>query len=308
MRLELVLLFLLAGGGSASKAQSLKGQWTGGPAGNLTDNKEKAVMNIASEDSLFGGVLHWYDPETQTVRHYLIGGLYHARDSILMIFQEGATINRAGYPSPFSDEARGNVPAAATTGASNPYDTPAGKGIFIFHYKRVGHNEVLDGQWWKADPGGNLSQSVAIRLEKKAPPFIPVAPLPRKKMDTVQQHQYTALLGRETPVVATIPVRIMDSVRVDLYDNGEIDGDSVSLYLNNDLILAHLKLQATPKTIWITIDRNLPVNKLVLFAENLGRMPPNTALMEVTIKGKLYNVFLSTDYHHNAMVAFPLTD
>jgi hypothetical protein len=308
MRLELVLLFLLAWGGTALTAQSLKGQWTGGPTGNLPDNKQKAVLNIASEDSLFGGVLHWYDPETQTVRHYLIGGLYHARDSILMVFQEGTTSNRAGYPTPFSDEARANPPPVAAMGAVNPFDTSTGKGIFIFHYKHVGHNEVLDGQWWRAEVGGKLSQSVTVRLEKKAPPFIPVAPLPRNKKDSAQQRQYAALSGRETPVVATIPVRMLDSVRVDLYDNGEIDGDSISLYLNNELILTHLKLQATPKTIWIMIDRNLPVNKLVLFAENLGRMPPNTALMEVTIKGKLYNVFLSTDYQHNAMVAFPLTE
>ena len=108
--------------------------------------------------------------------------------------------------------------------------------------------------------------------------------------------------------MATIPVSQQDSVKVQLYDNGEIDGDSVSLYLNGELILAHQKLLAEPKTLWIPIDKNLPVNKLVLFAENLGRLPPNTALMEITIKGKIYNVFLSTDYTHNAMVEFTLPE
>jgi hypothetical protein len=301
MRFLLAILFLLPGTEFTLKAQDLKGQWTGGTADNLSDTKQKLVLNIASGDSLFGGVLHWYDPETQTVRHFLISGLYHAKDSILLLLQNGVTSNQAGFPAQTSDEA---IPSAPTDTAMG-----FGKGIFVLYYKRVGHKELLDGHW--RNPEGNntgAGRGMTIRLEKKAPPFIPVASLPRKKKDSVTQRQYAALLARETPVVATIPVHSLDSVRVDLYDNGEIDGDSVSLYLNNDLILTHLELQAQPKTLWIQIDRSLPVNKLVLFAENLGRLPPNTALMEVTIKGKLYNVFLSTDYKRNAMVAFTLTE
>jgi hypothetical protein len=301
MRFLLAILFLLPGRDFALKAQDLKGQWTGGSADNLSDKKQKLVLNIASGDSLFGGVLHWYYPETQTVRHFLISGLYHAKDSVVFLLQDGATSNQAGFPAKGSGE---GTAAGATDSA-----TGLGKGIFVLHYRRVGHQQLLDGYW--RDPEVNNTKTggrITIRLEKKAPPFIPVAPIPHKKKDSAQQKQYTVLLERETPVVATIPVRSQDSVRVDLYDNGEIDGDSVSLYLNNDLILTHLKLEAQPKTIWITIDRSLPVNKLVLFAENLGRLPPNTALMEITIKGKLYNVFLSTDYKHNAMVAFTLTE
>lgn len=104
-----------------------------------------------------------------------------------------------------------------------------------------------------------------------------------------------------------VPV-IQDSVKIELYDNGEIDGDSVSLFLNDELILSHLMLLAQPKTVWLHLDKSLPVNKLVLFAENLGTLPPNTALMLVTVKGKRYSIFLSTDYKKNAMVEFILQE
>ena len=109
-------------------------------------------------------------------------------------------------------------------------------------------------------------------------------------------------------VVATIPVRGTDTVLVTLYDNGEIDGDSVSLFLNNDLILQHYKLTAQAKVLALPIDKSLPVNRLLLFAENLGRLPPNTALMEVTVHGKTYELFLSTDYKRNASVEFFLQE
>jgi hypothetical protein len=302
MRFVLVILCCL-GLGSVLKAQDLRGQWTGETTDNLSDIKQKLVLNIASGDSLFGGVLHWYYPENQTIRHFFVSGLYHARDSILFLLENGATSSQAGYPTKSSEEQAGKEDIAAN----------GGRGIFVLHYRRVAHKEVLEGHWRDPDANnestGSLSgRGITIRLEKKGPPFIPLPPITHKKKDSAQQKQYTELQARESPLVATIPIRLQDSVRIDLYDNGEIDGDSVSLYLNNQLILTHLKLQAQPKTVWLPIDRSLPVNKLILFAENLGRLPPNTALMEVTLNGKLFNVFLSTDYKRNAMVEFVLGD
>jgi hypothetical protein len=298
MRFVMVILCWI-GLGCPLGAQDLRGQWTGGSTDNLSDKKQKLVLNIASGDSLFGGVLHWYYPETQTIRHFFISGLYHAKDSILFLLENGSTSSQAGYPVKTSEGQTGPGDSAA-----NP-----GRGIFVLHYKRVAHKEILEGHWRDPDTndpgsGGGLT----IRLEKKGPPFIPLPPLTHKKKDSAQQKQYTELLGRASPLVATIPVRRQDSVRIDLYDNGEIDGDSISLYLNDKLILTHLKLQEQPRTVWLPIDKSLPVNKLILFAENLGRLPPNTALMEVTLDGKLFNVFLSTDYSRNARVEFVLGD
>ncbi len=298
MRFVLVILFWI-GLGSPLKAQDLRGQWTGGSTNNLSDKKEKLVLNIASGDSLFGGVLHWYYPETQTIQHFFISGLYHAKDSLLFLLENGATTSQAGYPVRTSDEQAGSGDSASSLG----------RGIFVLHYKRVAHKEVLEGRWRDPDASGQeAGGGMTIRLEKKGPPFIPLPLIAHKKKDSTQQKQYTELLGRASPLVATIPVRKQDSVRIDLYDNGEIDGDSVSLYLNDQLIVTHLKLQEQPRTVWLVIDKSRPVNKLILFAENLGRLPPNTALMEVTLDGKLFNVFLSTDYTRNAMVEFVLGD
>ncbi len=82
----------------------------------------------------------------------------------------------------------------------------------------------------------------------------------------------------------------------------------MSLYLNDRLILEHLKLDIKPKILKLALDKSLPVNKLILYAENLGALPPNTALMEVNTKGKKYDIFLSTDFKRNAMVEFALTE
>lgn len=309
MRFLLAILLLLPWSGWTLRAQDMTGQWTGSATSNLSDKKQKLVMTIASGDSAFGGVLHWYFPEAHTIRHFVVSGRYYGKDSILSIREDSAQGDVAmngAYPGADEREAAG-----AGTGVDGKVSGVAGdmarggNGFSILYYKRIGHKEVLEGHW--RDPMGAQNSSLVIRLEKKAPPFIPVV-ISHKKKDSVQSRQYQEMLNRKSFIAATIPVRGIDSVKVQLYDNGEIDGDSVSLYLNGELVVGHVKLTASPKTLLLPLDKSLPVNKLLLFAENLGRLPPNTALMEVIVNGKVYNLFLSTDYKRNASVEFTMQE
>jgi hypothetical protein len=272
--LAILLLLLLSGAGRGLEAQDLTGQWTGTATDNGSDRKQKISLTITESDSAVAGVLHWYFPETQYIRHLVISGRFYGKDSVLTIREDSVM----------------GVPGGGDSAA----------GFHILYYRRTaGHKDVLEGYW---------SGDLTIRLEKKAPPFIPLALPIHKKKDSTLSKQDQALQSRESPVAATIPVRGTDTVRIELYDNGEIDGDSVSLYLNNELLLQHLRLTAEGKVLLVPIDKSLPVNRLILFAENLGKLPPNTALMEVTVHGKTYHLFLSTDYKRNASVEFTLQE
>jgi len=275
MRFEIAIFIgLLSGIGHGLQAQDLSGQWTGTASGEGSDTKHKIVLTITESDSAIAGVLHWYSPETQYIRHLIISGRFYGKDSVITIREDSADDPDAGF--------------------------------HVLYYRRTpGRRDLLEGQWALAPgPQSAKADNLAIRLEKKAPPFIPFA-LPKKKKDSAQ---LKVLLDRQTPVVASIPIRGTDTVKVELYDNGEIDGDSVSLYLNNDLLLQHYKLTAQAKVLLVPIDKSLSVNRLVLFAENLGSIPPNTALMEVTVHGKTYELFLSTDYKRNACIEFELQE
>jgi hypothetical protein len=282
MRSLLAILLLLSGYGLELRAQDLTGQWTGTATDNGSGKKQKLVLTIAESDSALGGVLHWYFPETEYIRHLIVSGRFYKRDSVLTIREDSVmNTNTTGVPD-----------------GRNP-------GFYVLYFRRTaGHKDILEGNWRDPARSGQKAGDLVIRLEKKAPPFIPVVTMTHKKKDSLQSKQYQALLTRQSFTAATIPIRGLDSVKIELYDNGEIDGDSVSLYLNGELLIGHLKLTASPKTLLLPIDRSLRVNKLILFAENLGRLPPNTALMEITVNGKIYNLFMSTDYKKNAMVEF----
>ncbi|MGI8636444.1 MAG: hypothetical protein ACR2KZ_13690, partial [Segetibacter sp.] len=95
-------------------------------------------------------------------------------------------------------------------------------------------------------------------------------------------------------------------IRIALYDNGDIDGDTVSIYRNNTLLIANAGLTEKPITFRIVVDAEHPYHELVMVANNLGSIPPNTSLMVVTAAGKRYEVFISSTEQKNAKVVLEL--
>ena len=95
-----------------------------------------------------------------------------------------------------------------------------------------------------------------------------------------------------------------DSLVLSLYDNGIVDGDTVSVFLNGETIISKqmLKTVATKKTIYIS--SQMDSVQLVLFAENLGTIPPNTGLLTVRDGDEIYQVRFSADLQKNASITF----
>ena len=108
---------------------------------------------------------------------------------------------------------------------------------------------------------------------------------------------------RSNTVIKTIEVE-NDMVKVDLYDNGEIDGDSISLFLNGKLLMSRKKLTAQPITLNLSREELQESNDLVMYAENLGTIPPNTALMVVTDGKKRYEVRITSDLQKSGTIKF----
>ena len=139
------------------------------------------------------------------------------------------------------------------------------------------------------------------------------------KNDTVRKEtsSITPPLKKDQPVVAsnlkfeqrvntvlkTIPIK-NETFTVDFYDNGEIDGDSISVFYNGKLVLSHKRLTNKPITLTLTADPDKPVNELVMYAENLGEIPPNTALMIVRDGDSRYEARITSDTEKNGTIRF----
>jgi len=120
----------------------------------------------------------------------------------------------------------------------------------------------------------------------------------RKVVNYVIENEFKE---RENVVTDEIEVA-SDSLKIDFYDNGEVDGDSISVFFNTKLIAFHQKLSTRSVHFNIVLEPQQEINELTMFADNLGAIPPNTALMIIDDGKKKFNVRLSSSLTKNATV------
>ncbi len=160
----------------------------------------------------------------------------------------------------------------------------------------------------------STAQTNVPPVEKKEPPIrkttsvplppVETAPLPQVKVDPPKKLVLPAQTrSRQNELVKTLDVE-HPQITLRIYDNGEVDDDTVSVYLNNELVLSKKRLSTTPLSLTITLDEQNPEQVLVMVAENLGRIPPNTSLMLVTDGDKRYEVRITSTEQKNAMIRF----
>ncbi len=98
-----------------------------------------------------------------------------------------------------------------------------------------------------------------------------------------------------------IPVK-GDSIELRFYDNAEIDGDSIAVFLNGHLLQEHILLAEQAYIMRIAVADLQSDNELVMVAENLGSIPPNTSLMVAIVEDKHYEAHLQSTEGSSALV------
>jgi len=149
---------------------------------------------------------------------------------------------------------------------------------YNLRYSRNGREETLRGEWngkvMNTDAPCQPGQLVLTRVHESA-----FREIPEIEVDT-------------------------GTLRLDFYDNAEIDGDSISVRVNGVTILTNKKLDITPVTTYVRIDVQNNFQEVEMVAENLGRIPPNTALLVVSAGDKRYKLYLTSTETKSAKVRF----
>jgi hypothetical protein len=93
-------------------------------------------------------------------------------------------------------------------------------------------------------------------------------------------------------------------IKLDFYDNGVVDGDSITVLVNKVPVLVNQKLGGKPITTVIRVDLNNTFQEVEMVAENLGTIPPNTAILIITAGTKRYRLFMTSTEQKSAKVRF----
>jgi hypothetical protein len=111
------------------------------------------------------------------------------------------------------------------------------------------------------------------------------------------------LKERQNELMKSLIVNDLD-VTVKLYDNGEIDDDTISVFYDKKLLVFHKRLSTSPIILNLKMDDDDSEHELVMVAENLGRIPPNTSLMIVEAGDQRFDVRITSTEQKNALVRF----
>jgi hypothetical protein len=313
----MIPIFVLLFSQNSFSQNDITGNWEGMFYTEASElGQPKLLVEIFSfKDSLFAGLAHLYYRKNK-YEHYRIEGRYLEEDSLL-IFMEVSTIavDLGNY---------GNC-----------------LGTYMMKLKADGNYLLMEGIWTAHIRG--CADNVKVNLRKKIPetlkepapqkkkpavrkPVVKNKPAPRTnpvKREPGVVESAPPPVKKNTPVIKTRPLlpeiisqrqtdiqslleidmADKDSIRVDIYDNAEIDGDSVSVYENEVQRVYKKRITASPIRFYVSLNKNVnPIVHLRLVAESMGSIPPCTALMIVTTKSKRYEVHLSSNFKKNATV------
>lgn len=93
-----------------------------------------------------------------------------------------------------------------------------------------------------------------------------------------------------------------DKVTIEIWDNNKVDGDIISLSLNGRWLLKKYTTKKKRKILQIELTER--ENLLILYAENLGEIAPNTAAVRVLARGIDQTVILNSDMGKSDVIKF----
>ena len=114
----------------------------------------------------------------------------------------------------------------------------------------------------------------------------------------------TAIKIQRTPDTLSTIITAADSIVITIADNEVVDGDTVTVFHNNEVLVSKLFVSNHPRRIVVPLNPNVPVHEFVLVANNLGSIPPNTALLTIEAGKDRYQLKAASDMTKNAVILF----
>jgi hypothetical protein len=273
MRLILTISFLI----SLAQAQQINGNWKG----TLTQEPGGCFpvyhleLQIEETNQSIKGNSYDYFDTTKYVRLFFTGRFNAATNRIVITENEVVV-----FKIP-----KDCVPCIKT------YDLT---------YQKTSEGEFLTGSWkgFEMNAVNRNCPPGKITLTKSSQSSFPQTSIPKISNEPAP----IQLEPRAKDLVQKIQLSV-PTIQIDLYDNAEIDNDTVTVLVNNQVLLRKQRLSNKPHTLHFTAVEGV-VYEFMMYADNLGEIPPNTALMVITAGDKKYEVRLASSKEKNAVVQF----
>jgi hypothetical protein len=200
---------------------------------------------------------------------------------------------------------------------------------FSLRYYKIGNTQYLSGVWsgMGYDTSCFPGEELLVVLQKIRKPDYPIKQFVHKKIfdyfqniipvqDTLSfpdpeiNEPVTAgainkpdSLPAERKLEIQQIIKVTDTlITVSLYDNALIDDDTVSVFVDKKTVLFRQRISEKPLTFQISITEPGRPTEIIMQAENLGSIPPNTAFMLIQAGKNRYEVRLKSTFEKHAVV------
>ncbi|MBA4139314.1 MAG: hypothetical protein H0X70_02250 [Segetibacter sp.] len=280
----------------AAYTQKFTGEWYG--VGNVSKsgshNSYLSELIIKQKGNTITGEFNYYFRTVTTKTK--ITGTYNAQTKEILLNAHPLLNYKAqsqnGADCPMEGSLTLRISGADTTlqGQFNP--------VYAYRYTCPAINVKLAKQ--KANEDITLADLIPI--EKEEEELSPPAEVKEKVAAPAPEKEIIEKLVTRSFETSNVIDVDADSLKVTLYDNGEVDNDTISLFYNRKLVTFKKLLSSKPLTFTLPLDT--AVNEIAMYAENLGSIPPNTALCIVYAGGQRFEMSLSSTYIKNAAIRF----
>lgn len=148
-----------------------------------------------------------------------------------------------------------------------------------------------------------VNKPVVTKTETAPVAKAEIKPAPVKQTAKTDPTAATDIAKRKVETIQTLYFK-SDSLELVLYDNGEVDGDTVSIVMNGTVIMPKVGLTTNAVKKMISTKEAGDSIRIIMYAESLGSLPPNTGLLIVNDGNDRYEIRFSGDMERNAAIVF----
>ena len=315
---------------STLHAQQITGVWKG------EINKKNVELKIVQKGDSLTGSSYYYE-SASNYRRYSIKGYFDPNDNSVVWWDDQLIEDKGnrllGNTNPLLSVADFNCPGGGQMfldGKTSPKENPSNtKGTvaltkigvpsfpdewdFVVDNYTIGANDpdIIDSIFLIAfSPIKKPSERILFKDKPESTPLpapkpgMAVIPMPETRSVTPEIGPLTIeekFTSRQKIIAKEISLE-GDSIELRFYDNAEIDGDSISLFLNDKMLFTHIRLTDKAYTIKLSVNDLNDSNDLTMVAENLGSIPPNTSYMVAIMGDKRYEAQLASTENSSAVI------
>lgn len=164
--------------------------------------------------------------------------------------------------------------------------------------------DYLTGNWNGSLESGNICAPGKVYLQRyNAEKPDGIEPIPAEVMKMITDERSTGMQFLGTDLMEPVIINVTNSfIQFQLDDYMRDDSDTVSIYINRNPVLSKVRISKKTRNFAARLDKRSELTEIIMYAENLGKIPPNTSNLTIIDGVKKYRILIQSTKEKSAVI------